>query len=72
MAVTYLTLLLALCNVYILCPDTKNNNGGLKFASPCIINQFKQINQLDAAVSHVYYLTFMYSSTYFGRPHAHH
>ena len=34
--------------------------------------QFKYINQLDATTSKVYYLTFMYSSTCFGRPHAHH
>ena len=33
---------------------------------------FKQINQLDAAVSQVYYLTFMYSSIYFGSPYTHH
>ena len=44
----------------------------LKFASPCIIIQFKQISQLDATIYQVYYLTFMYSSTCFGRPHAHH
>jgi hypothetical protein len=44
----------------------------LKFASPCIIIHFKYINQLDATTSQVYYLTFMYSSTCFGRPHAHH
>jgi hypothetical protein len=32
-----------------------------------------QINQpLDAAISPVYYLTFIYSSTCFGHPHAHH
>jgi len=31
----------------------------LKFASPCIIIKFKLINQLDATVSQVYYLTFM-------------
>ena len=32
-----------------------------------------QINrQLDATISPVYYLTFIYSSTCFGRPHAHH
>jgi len=30
----------------------------LKFASPCIIIQFKQINQLDATISPVYNLTF--------------
>jgi len=35
-------------------------------------HKFKQINQLDATTPQVYYLTFMYSSTYFGRPHAHH
>jgi hypothetical protein len=27
----------------------------LKFASPCIINQFQYINQLDATISQVYY-----------------
>jgi len=43
----------------------------LKFASPCIIIQFKYIIQLDATISQIYYLTFMYSSTCFGRPHAH-
>ena len=32
-----------------------------------------QINhQLDATISQACYLTFMYSSTCFGRPHAHH
>ena len=32
-----------------------------------------QINhQLDATISSVYYLTFIYNSTCFGRPHAHH
>jgi hypothetical protein len=41
----------------------------LKSASTCIIAQFKQINQLDATVSQIYYLTFMYSSTCFGRSH---
>jgi len=44
----------------------------LKFATPCIIIQFKEINQVDATIPQVYYLTFMYSSTCFGRPHAHH
>ena len=34
--------------------------------------QFKLINQPDATVSQVYYLTFMFRSTCFGRPHAHH
>jgi len=46
----------------------------LKFANSCISIRFKQINQPDAIISQVYYLTFtrMYSSTCFGRPHAHH
>jgi hypothetical protein len=33
---------------------------------------FKQINQPDARVSQVYYLTFMCRSTCFGRLHAYH
>jgi len=36
------------------------------------IIQFKYINQQDATVSQVYYLTFMYGPTCFGRPSAHH
>jgi len=44
----------------------------LKFASLCIIIQFQEINQLDATISQVYYLKFMYGSTSFGHPHAHH
>jgi protein-S-isoprenylcysteine O-methyltransferase Ste14 len=35
-------------------------------------HKLKQINQLDATIPQVYYLTFIYSSTCFGRPHAHH
>ena len=34
--------------------------------------QIKWINQPDAAISQVYYLSFKYSSTCFGHPHAHH
>ena len=30
------------------------------------------MNQIDATISQVYYLRFMYSSTCFGRPYAHH
>jgi hypothetical protein len=41
-------------------------------ASPCIIIQFKQINQLDAIFSQIYYLKFMFRSPCFGRLHAHH
>jgi hypothetical protein len=33
---------------------------------------FKWINQRDAAISQVYHLSFKYSSTCFGHPHAHH
>jgi hypothetical protein len=31
-----------------------------------------QINQLDAKISQAFYLMFIYSPTYFWRPHAHH
>ena len=41
------------------------------YSKPTEYTEFKQINQLDATVSQVYYLTFMYSSTCFGRPQAH-
>ena len=44
----------------------------LTFASLCIIIQFKWINQQNATVSQVYYLTFMRGSTCFGRFLAHH
>jgi hypothetical protein len=33
---------------------------------------FNGINQPDAANSQIYYLSFKYSSTGFGHPHAHH
>jgi hypothetical protein len=33
---------------------------------------FNCIKQQDAAISQVYYLSFRYSSTCFGHPHAHH
>jgi hypothetical protein len=36
------------------------------------MHQHTQINQLDATLSQVYYLTFMFSSTRFGSPHTHH
>jgi hypothetical protein len=39
----------------------------MTLAGPCIIIQFKQINQLNATVSQVYYLMFMCGSTCFGR-----
>jgi hypothetical protein len=38
----------------------------------CQIFQGNWINQPDAADSQVYYLSFKYSSTCFGHPHAHH
>ena len=37
-----------------------------------LMSQFKYINQLDTTTSQIYYLTFMYSSTCYGCPHAHH
>jgi hypothetical protein len=52
--------------------DWKVLNLDLTLASPCLIIQFKEINQPDARVSQVYYLTFMCGSTCFGRLHAHH
>ena len=36
------------------------------------VGQFKQINQPDASISQIYCLSFKYSSTCFGHPHAHH
>jgi hypothetical protein len=33
---------------------------------------FNRTNQPDAATSQVYYLSFKYTSTCFGHPHAHH
>jgi len=85
---TVSTLILNLCSVsfniisrqYINLPDG--------FASLCFLDKyvcisittrglqmywlFKLINQPDAAISQVYYLSFKYSSTCFGHPHAHH
>jgi hypothetical protein len=43
----------------------------LKFAIPCLIIQFKQINQQHATISQVYYLTFICGSICFGRLSAH-
>ena len=50
-------------SLYLRCTYDQANNTSL---------QFKQINQLDATISQVYYLMFMYSLTCFGRPRAHH
>ena len=44
----------------------------LGFASPCIIILSTELSQPDAVTSLVYYLSFKYSSTCFGHPHAHH
>jgi hypothetical protein len=44
----------------------------LTFADPCIIIQFKQINQPDATVLQVFLLDVLCRSTCFGRLHAHH
>jgi hypothetical protein len=40
--------------------------------SVILFSTFNWINQPDAANSQVYYLSFKYSSTCFGHPHAHH
>jgi hypothetical protein len=48
------------------------SSSDLTLAGPYIIIQFKKINQPDATVSQVYYLTFMCRSACFGRLHAHH
>jgi hypothetical protein len=44
----------------------------LGFAKSVHHHTFNRINQQDAATSQVYYLSFKYSSTCFGHPHAHH
>jgi hypothetical protein len=44
----------------------------LTLAGPCIIIQFKQINQPDATVLQVCYLTFCVAEHVLGRLHAHH
>jgi len=57
------------------CENFKSNENcpsNLTLASPCIIIQFKYINQVDATVPRVYYLMFKCGSTCFGRLHAHH
>jgi hypothetical protein len=64
---------------------TKEQRGGKRRVCLCQImwyrfrvcksvqhHTFKWINQPDAAISQVYYLSFKYSSTCFGHPHAHH
>ena len=42
------------------------------FVSPCVIVHSNESTKPDAAVSQVYCLSFKYSSTCFGHPHAHH
>jgi len=45
----------------------------IQFSTPITKKHIIQINhQPDATISLVYYLTFIYSSTRFGHPHAHH
>jgi hypothetical protein len=57
-------LLQYLCPVWLACFRT---------GSVCQCFTFIPTNhQLDATISPVYYLTFIYSSTCFGRPNAHH
>jgi len=43
----------------------------LTLAGPCIIIQFRKINQPEAKISQVNYLTFICRLTCFGRLHAH-
>ena len=49
-----------------------NYRKAFRFCKSVPHHTFKWINQSDAAVSQVYYLSFKYSSTCFGHPHAHH
>jgi len=46
--------------------------GCLGFASPCVIILLSESPNPDAANSQVYYLSFKYSLTCFGHPHAQH
>jgi hypothetical protein len=55
------------CDV-ILLPGPFSNENKLSIFLPV----YNFINQQDAATSQVYYLSFKYSSTCFGHPHAHH
>jgi hypothetical protein len=49
-------------------PTPESNQSNFTYCNHSI-----QINhQLDATISPVFYLTFIYSSTCFGRPHIHH
>jgi len=54
------------------CNATKEETSKFKVCKSVHHHTFKQINQLDATISQVYYLKFMYSLICFGRPHAHH
>jgi hypothetical protein len=50
----------------------RNSYQSLEVKLKQTIQTFKCINQPDAAISQVYRLSFKYSSTCFGHPHAHH
>jgi hypothetical protein len=52
--------------------DYKHWKGKFKVCKSVHHHTIQVNDQLDAAISPVYYLTFIYSSTCFGRPLAHH
>ena len=54
---------------YTTAQGTQHNT---RYSTKFSTNIFNWINQPDAAKSQVYYLSFKYSSTCFGRHHAHH
>ena len=58
------------------CNTHRNGNIFPKTAIKCKVKELNNFsestNQPDAATSQVYYLSFKYSSTFFGHPHAHH
>jgi hypothetical protein len=62
------------CLLKVLCPVSRTiTTLVLRFVNQCIIIQFKYVNhQTDATIFQFIVLTFIYSSTCFGRLPAHH
>jgi hypothetical protein len=58
-------------NFVKMCKTVKCTRGTPTVGQTVLAN-FDRINQPDAANSQTYYLSFKYSSTGFGHPHAHH